>query len=83
MYTVAEHSRKDTDMNIAVSTEEEHSHKYTGQEHSHKYSGKYTEQEHSRKYTVQEITISIRCRNVLERKLLGNTGNNNLNINRR
>ena len=59
------------------SKEEEHSRKYTGQEHSHKDSRKYKEHEHSRKYTVEEITVSIQYRKILERKLLGNTGNNN------
>ena len=66
MSTAAEHSRKDTDLNIAVSL----------------WRRSIAISIRGRNIAIR-IALSIRCRSVLEGKLLGNTGNNNLNINRR
>ena len=75
MNTVAEHSHKDTDMNIAVSLRR--------RSIAISIQGRNIAVRIAVSIRSRNIAGSIRCRNVHERKPLGNTGNNNLNINRR
>ena len=82
MYTVAEHSRKDTDKNIAVSI--------WSRSIAVSIQGRNIAIRIAVRIRSRNIAVSIRCRyiivsirysKVLERKLIGNTGINNLNIN--
>ena len=79
-----EPSRKDTDMNIAVSIG---SRSIAVSIRGRNITIRIAISIWSRNITVSircsNITVSIWYRNVLERKQLGNTGNNNLNITRR
>ena len=88
MYTAAEHSRKDTNLNIAVSLRRRSiAISVQGRNKATRIAVSIRGRKVAIRIAVsircRNISLSIRCRNVLEGKLLGNRGNNNLNINMR